>query len=352
MFVLGIETSCDETALAIVERGACNRVVSEKIKTQIPLHAKYGGVVPEIASRNHYEVIDHLYNEALSAADLSINQIDLIAVTNGPGLIGSLLVGLSFAKALSHAKRVPLVPVDHVLAHIESAFIENPEIKYPLVSLVASGGHTAIFLQNSKFSTQLISRTRDDACGEVFDKVAKFFGYPYPGGPILDQLYRDGDPEKFSFTVPRMSDGSNDFSFSGYKTAVLRYAQTHQIQRDSQELKDLCASFLHSVVDYLLLKLVAAAVIYQAKSVIVAGGVSRNSLLRTTCESVFSEKKIPLHMPAGSHCTDNASMVAWLGYEKYVAFPHHDYFDIQLGTYSRASFSPVGKMGGVAKGDE
>ena len=352
MFILGIESSCDETALSIVERGACNRVVSEQIKTQIPLHAKFGGVVPEIASRNHFEVIDHLYNEALAAAGLSINQVDLLATTVGPGLVGSLLVGLSFAKGLSYAKRIPLVPVDHVLAHIESAFIENLEIKYPLVSLVASGGHTTIFLQNSKFSTQLISRTRDDACGEVFDKVAKYFGYPYPGGPILDQLYREGDPKKFSFTFPRMSDGSNDFSFSGYKTAVLRYARSQQIQKESKELKDLCASFLHSVVDYLLLKLVAAAVIYQAKSVVVAGGVSRNSLLRKTCETVFSEKGIPLYMPTGSHCTDNASMVAWLGYEKYVAYPHLDYFDVQLGTYSRASYPPVGTATGEAKAKE
>ena len=341
MFILGIESSCDETALSIVERGACNRVVSEQIKTQIPLHAKFGGVVPEIASRNHYEVVDYLYSETITAAGLSINQVDLIASTIGPGLVGSLLVGLSFAKALSYAKRIPLVPVDHVLAHIESAFIENLEIEYPLVSLVVSGGHTTIFLQNSKFSTHLISRTRDDACGEVFDKVAKYFGYPYPGGPILDQLYQGGDPEKFPFTFPRMSDGSNDFSFSGYKTAVLRYAQSHQIQKESQELKDLCASFLHSVVDYLLLKLVAAADTYKAKSVVVAGGVSRNSLLREKCKSSFSKKGLPLFMPDVSHCTDNAAMVAWLGYEKYVAFPHLDYFDTQLETFSRASYPAV-----------
>ncbi|HLP57883.1 MAG TPA: tRNA (adenosine(37)-N6)-threonylcarbamoyltransferase complex transferase subunit TsaD, partial [Candidatus Deferrimicrobium sp.] len=258
MYILGIESSCDETAVAVIEReqqGGPNRVIDEQIKSQVPLHAKYGGVVPEIASRNHYEVIDLLAAAALKNAGLRPQDIGLISLTQGPGLIGSLLIGLSFAKGLAFTHKIPVAAVDHIAAHIEAAFIENPDIEYPLIALVVSGGHTTLFYQESKFETAVIAKTRDDAVGEVMDKIAKFLGLGYPGGPILDQIYAEGggDIHRFPFTYPRMSDGSDDFSFSGYKTAVLRQARDSDgkvLQPGQPEFKDLVASFLYSVVGY------------------------------------------------------------------------------------------------------
>ncbi len=347
MYILGIESSCDETAVAVVERGEKNRVIDEQIKSQIPLHSKYGGVVPEIASRNHYEVIDRLSAEALKNSGLTIRDIGLIALTQGPGLIGSLLVGLSFAKGLSFSNKIPIAPVDHISAHIESAFIDNPDIEYPLIALVVSGGHTTLFYQKTKFETEIISKTRDDAVGEVMDKIAKFFGLGYPGGPILDNMYRDGDPNRFKFTFPRMSDGSNDFSFSGYKTAVIRSRdpEAKEIKPDGQPFKNLVASFLYSVVGYLLKKTRAAVDEKNVKSLIVSGGVSRNTLLRDLFQKEFSSphSSVKLYIPSPRFCTDNAVMIAWLGYEKYRAFPDANYFDPYLNAYSRALFKKKDK---------
>ena len=343
MFVLGIETSCDETAVALIERGANNRVLNEKIKSQIPLHSKYGGIVPEIASRSHLEYIDLITDRVLSESGCRLKEIDLLCVTQGPGLIGSLLVGLSFAKGISYQHNIPLVPVDHIYSHIESAFVDHPDIAYPIVALVVSGGHTTLFFQKSKFDSQIVSKTRDDAVGEVMDKIAKFFGLGYPGGPILDQIYKSGNPERFAFTFPRMSDGSNDFSFSGYKTAALRLGKENNLSSHSQEFIDLIASFLHSVVDYLLLKTTEAVDFYSARSVIVAGGVSRNSLLRRKFSDAFSKKNIPLYLPSPRFCTDNASMVAWMGYEVFRRYPDGHYFDYHLNAYSRSLFREAGK---------
>ena len=338
MYVLGIESSCDETAVAVVERGQRNVVIAEQIKSQVPLHAKYGGVVPEIASRNHYEVIDYLTAGVLEEVNLTIKDIGLVSLTAGPGLIGSLLIGLSFAKGLAFAHRVPLVGVDHIYAHIESAFIENPDIEYPLIALVVSGGHTSIFYQKSKFEADVLSKTRDDAVGEIMDKIAKFFDLGYPGGPILDRLYKDGDSKRFRFTQPRMSDGSADFSFSGYKTAVIRHPEAQKIDTGSRVFKDLISSFLHSVVDYLLKKTTAAVEKFPVKSVVLSGGVSRNSLLRKKFTEAFAGEAVKLYLPSPQHCTDNATMVAWLGYERYVKYPDANYADFQLNSYSRATF--------------
>lgn len=340
MYILGIESSCDETAAAVIERGerSRNRVIDEQIKSQVLLHAKYGGVVPEIASRNHYEVIDYLTLKVLENAGLTIGDIDLIALTRGPGLMGSLLVGLSFAKGLAYANKIPLVGVDHILAHIESAFIDNPDIQYPLIALVVSGGHTTIFYQTAKFDTKILSKTRDDAAGEVLDKVSKFFGLGYPGGPILDKLYKGGDTKRFKFTVPRMSDGSEDFSFSGYKTAAIRHPAAKEIDPADQTFKDLIASFLNSVVDYLLKKTRAAVEQTGARSLVVAGGVSRNSLLREKFSAAFQNTPVKLYLSSPQFCTDNAAMIAWLGYEKYIGFPGLNYFDNYLNSYSRAVF--------------
>jgi N6-L-threonylcarbamoyladenine synthase len=342
MYILGIESSCDETAVAVIEREEQDRVIAEKIKSQIPLHAKYGGVVPEIASRNHYEVIDYLTIEVLKEAGITIDDTQAIALTLGPGLMGSLLVGLSFAKGLAFANKIPLVAVDHVLAHIESAFIEQPGIQYPLVALVVSGGHTTLFYQKSKFHTGVIAKTRDDAVGEVLDKVSKFYGLGYPGGPILDKLYKGGNPNRCSFTFPKMSDGSDDFSFSGYKTAAIRHPVGKDANTNHQDFKDLIASFLNSIVDYLLTKTQSVVENTKPKSLIVAGGVSRNSLLRKKFTQAFTASSTKLYLSSPRYCTDNAAMVAWLGYEKYHSFPNINYFDRYLNSYSRTSFSDRG----------
>jgi len=346
MYILGIESSCDETAVAVIEREEHDRVIAEKIKSQIPLHAKYGGVVPEIASRNHYEVIDYLTAAVLKEAGITIDDIRAIALTLGPGLMGSLLVGLSFAKGLAFANNLPLVAVDHVLAHIESAFIDHPGIQYPLVALVVSGGHTTLFYQKSKFQTEVIAKTRDDAVGEILDKVAKFYGLGYPGGPILDKLYKGGDPHRYSFTIPKMSDGSDDFSFSGYKTAAIRHPAGKDADPGGQDFKDLIASFLNSVVDYLLTRTQSAVENTKPRSVIVAGGVSSNSLLREKFTQAFTGSTTNLYLSSPRYCTDNAAMTAWLGYEKYRSFPNINYFDRYLNSYSRASFRDRGPKPG------
>jgi N6-L-threonylcarbamoyladenine synthase len=338
LLILGIESSCDETAVAVVERGDKNAVLAEEIKSQIALHSPYGGIVPEIAARTHYEVIDLLARQALQKAKIDIDKIDLLALTAGPGLIGSLLIGLAFAKGLVLVQKLPLVAVDHIAAHIEAPFITHAGIEYPLLALVVSGGHTSLFYQKEKFAGQVVAKTRDDAAGEIMDKIAKHFGLGYPGGPLLDTLYAKGDSGRFVFTEPRMSNGSDDFSFSGYKSAVLRQAQSLNIQHGSPEFFDLLSSFLRSLVDYLLKKTLSAVNKYPVRSLIVSGGVSRNSLLRSRFTQECAALGIKLYLPDQIYCTDNAAMIAWLGYEKFQAFPNLNYFDLYLNSYSRALF--------------
>ena len=338
MYILGIESSCDETAASVIERGERNRVLSAVIKSQIPLHAKYGGVVPEIASRSHYESIDKLVDNALRTARLTINDLDLMAVTQGPGLIGSLLIGLSFATGLAFRYNIPIVPVDHIEAHLESPFITNQDIQYPLLALVVSGGHTTLFYRENKFKGHILAKTRDDAAGEVMDKIAKYFELGYPGGPILDKLYSKGDPKAFPFTIPKMSDGSDDFSFSGYKTAVIRHAQAHGIQKETQPFYDLLSSFQNAVVSYLLKKTKSYAEELKPKSILIAGGVSRNTQLRQTFSETFASGDTKFYMAEPDFCTDNATMIAWLGYEKFMTFKDKSYFDPYLNSYSRAQF--------------
>ncbi|MBE0664313.1 MAG: tRNA (adenosine(37)-N6)-threonylcarbamoyltransferase complex transferase subunit TsaD [Candidatus Aminicenantes bacterium] len=343
MYILGIESSCDETAVAVVERGDKNSVRAEQIKSQVDLHAPYGGIVPEIAARTHCETIDLLTRRALQQAGVGIEDIDILALTQGPGLVGSLLIGLAFAKGLAMVHNLPLVAVDHIAAHIESPFISHPEIAYPLLALVVSGGHTSLFYHEGKFNGRVIAKTRDDAAGEIMDKVAKHFGLGYPGGPLLDKLYIKGDPKKFTFKIPRMSDGGADFSFSGYKSALLRQAQKLNVQPRSQDFYDLLASFLSALVEYLLGKTLAAAKDLPVRSLIVSGGVSRNSLLRRRFSEECARLGIPLYLAEPSYCTDNAAMIAWLGYEKYQAYPDLNYFDLYLNSYSRAHFRESGR---------
>lgn len=338
VLILAFESSCDETAVAVVKRGEQNAVLAEKIKSQIALHSPYGGIVPEIAARTHYEAIDQLTGQALQQAGIDMEAIDLLALTQGPGLIGSLLIGLAFAKGLALARRLPLVTVDHIAAHIEAAFITHAAIAYPLLALVVSGGHTSLFYQEDKFTGRVIAKTRDDAAGEIMDKIAKHFNLGYPGGPLLDSLYAKGDPNRFAFTEPHMSDGGDDFSFSGYKSAVLRQAQSLGIQPHSQDFFDLLASFSRALVDYLLKKTLAAANKFPVRSWIVSGGVSRNSLLRSRFKEECAGLGIKLYLPEPDYCTDNAAMIGWLAYEKYRAYPNLNYFDLYLNSYSRASF--------------
>jgi N6-L-threonylcarbamoyladenine synthase len=338
LIILAIESSCDETAVAVVERGEKNVVLAEAIKSQVELHSPYGGIVPEIAARTHYEAIDLLARQALSRSGVGMEDIDLLALTQGPGLIGSLLIGMAFAKGLALAHQLPLVAVDHIAAHIEAPFITHPEIAYPLLALVVSGGHTSLFYQEKKFAGRVVAKTRDDAAGEVMDKIAKHFGLGYPGGPLLDGLYAKGDPGRFAFTEPRMSDGGGDFSFSGYKSAVLRRARDLDARPGSQDFHDLLSSFLSSLVDYLLNKTLAALKTLPTRSLIVSGGVSRNSLLRSRFTGACSAAGIDLYLPEPMYCTDNAAMIAWLGYEKYLAYPNLNYYDLYLNSYSRALF--------------
>ncbi|HUU06599.1 MAG TPA: tRNA (adenosine(37)-N6)-threonylcarbamoyltransferase complex transferase subunit TsaD [Patescibacteria group bacterium] len=343
MYVLGIESSCDETAVAVVERGEKNTVRAEQIKSQVDLHSPYGGIVPEIAARTHCEAIDLLTNRALRQAGVGIEDIEILALTLGPGLVGSLLIGLAFAKGLALVHDLPLIAVDHIAAHIEAPFISHPEIAYPLLALVVSGGHTSLFYLEEKFNGRVIAKTRDDAAGEIMDKVAKHFGLGYPGGPLLDELYKKGDPKKFTFKKPRMSDGGADFSFSGYKSALLRQAQNLNVQTGSQDFYDLLASFLSALVEYLLAKTLAAAKSLPVRSLIVSGGVSRNSLLRRRFSEECGRLNVPLYLAEPRYCTDNAAMIAWLGYEKYRAYPDLNYFDLYLNSYSRAHFRESGR---------
>jgi N6-L-threonylcarbamoyladenine synthase len=336
--ILAFESSCDETAVAVVERGEKNSVLAEKVKSQIDLHSPYGGIVPEIAARTHYEAIDQLTSQALRQAGVGLEDIDLLALTQGPGLIGSLLVGLAFAKGLALARRLPLVAVDHIAAHVEAPFITHAGIAYPLLALVVSGGHTSLFHQEDKFAGRVVAKTRDDAAGEIMDKIATHFHLGYPGGPLLDSLYAKGDPARFAFTEPRMSDGGDDFSFSGYKSAVLRQAQKLDIRAHSQDFYDLLSSFSRALVEYLLRKSLAAAEKFPVRSWIVSGGVSRNSLLRSRFKQECAARGIALYLPEPEYCTDNAAMIGWLAYEKYRAFPDLNYFDLRLNSYSRALF--------------
>jgi len=343
MLVLGFESSCDETAVALVERGGGrDRVVCEKVKSQVDLHARFGGVVPEIASRTHYESIDLLTTAVLEEAGLRIDEVDLFSVTKGPGLIGSLLIALSFAKGLSLRTDIPLVGVDHVAAHIEAAFIGQREIEYPLLALVVSGGHTTLFHLASRFELKMLAGTRDDAAGEVMDKVARFLGLGYPGGPVLDRMYVPDRAKEFPFSFPRMSDGSADFSFSGYKAAALRLARHQGIQAGDARIPGLISSLLSSMVDYLVRSLTEALQNHAARGVVVAGGVSRNTLLRNRLQQAFNQPGIPLFLPRPEYCTDNASMIAWLGYETLQAYPEADYSPGFLNAYSR---SPYGRRG-------
>ncbi len=323
MLVLGIETSCDETAAAIVRDG--REILSSIIASQIETHKRFGGVVPEIASREHLDKIVPIVEEAFSAAKVSKDEIDGLAVTIGPGLVGSLLVGVSYAKAMAFALDKPLVGVNHIEGHVYSVAFENPPIEHPALALIVSGGHTNLFFVPQPGKYKVLARTRDDAAGEAFDKVAKMLGLGYPGGPIIERLARDGNPRAVKFSIPRMGDGRPDFSFSGLKTAVTKYARESGLQpltngaEASQAIKDLAASFQSVVVRSLVGTMERIATEYAPKTLIVAGGVACNGALREASRAAATQLGLPVYFPSPRLSTDNAAMIAAAGTVKLLA---------------------------------
>ena len=328
MLVLGIETSCDETAAAVIRDG--REIVSSVISSQIAVHKPFGGVVPELASREHLDKIVPVVTEAFVRARVMQKDIDGIAVTVGPGLVGSLLVGVSYAKAMAYALDIPFVGVNHIEGHIYSVAFENPPIEYPAEALIVSGGHTNIFFIPEPGKYKVVARTRDDAAGEAFDKVAKLLGLGYPGGPIIERLAREGNPKAVPFAIPRMGDGLPDFSFSGLKTAVTRYVRETGLtpvengSEPSQGIKDLAASFQHVVVESLVRTMERIAEEYYPRTLIVAGGVACNGKLREVCREMAKELELPVYFPSPHLSTDNAAMIAAAGTVKLLAGERSD----------------------------
>jgi len=319
MILLAIETSCDDTAMAILEDGF--RLKGNVVSSQVKIHAPYGGVVPEIASRHHLKNIIPVFNQCLKQADIELKDIDAVAVTIGPGLVISLLVGINFAKGLAYGLKVPLIAVNHLIAHINAAYLENFDIPLPYLALVASGGHTNIFYSKDNYHFNCISKTRDDAVGEAYDKVAKFLNLSYPGGPIIDKLAQEATPSELKFPIAKMSDNSLDFSFSGLKTAFYYYVKKQDIlnklKEDMNLLASLLASFQEAAIGTIEDRLTRAIEIYKPKSLIISGGVACNSLLRKKSTSLGEKYGIKVFIPSPNFCTDNAAMVAAVGYRKY-----------------------------------
>jgi len=322
--ILGIETSCDETAAAVVENG--RTILSSVVASQIAIHAQYGGVFPEVASRQHIQVIYPVVHEALEQAHLSLNEIDAIAVTRGPGLPGSLVIGFNMAKGLALATNKPLIGINHLEGHIYSAWLipgdsdtTPPEPQFPLLALLVSGGHTELILMSQHLTYQRLGGTLDDAAGEAFDKVGRLLGLSYPGGPAIQEAARNGNPSAFPFPRARL-EGTWDFSFSGLKTAVLRTVQDLQKNGHNLPLADLAASFQAAVVETLVTKTLQAARTYKVREVLVAGGVSANQALRRAFQE---QHEFRVHFPPPYLCTDNAAMIAAAGFFHYTA-GHHD----------------------------
>ena len=314
MNILGIESSCDETSAAVLTGEY--EVLSNIVLSQDEIHSPYGGVVPELASRQHIRSIGYVVSEGLSRAGIGLPDVDYLAVTQGPGLIGSLLVGLSFAKGLAYYLKKPLIPVDHLEAHIHSAFIENPGIPFPALALLVSGGHTSIYRLKEKLRFQLVAKTRDDAAGEALDKIAKFLDLGYPGGPVIDRMSEGGDPGRFEFALPQMRDRSLDYSFSGLKTAALRHIRASSLTKDHALIPDFLASFQGAVVRALLTNLKKVMEQGRVCSLILAGGVARNRALRTGFDGLARESGLEYSIPSPELCTDNAAMIAGLAVEK------------------------------------
>lgn len=313
--ILAIETSCDETAAAVVRNG--RTVLSNIISSQIELHKVYGGVVPEIASRKHIEKINQVIEEALTTAEVSLQDIDAIGVTYGPGLVGALLVGVAEAKAISFASKKPLVGVHHIEGHISANYIEHIELEPPFLCLVVSGGHSHLVLVNDYGKYQIVGKTRDDAAGEAFDKVARAIGLGYPGGPKIDKLAKEGNKEAIQFPRAHIEGAPYDFSFSGLKSAVLNYINSMEMKHLEINRADIAASFQNAVIDVLTTRTIMAAKDFGMKQVAIAGGVAANSSLREAMAAACKENGLTLTYPSPIYCTDNAAMIGVAAYYEF-----------------------------------
>lgn len=317
IYILAIESSCDETAAAVVKNG--RTVLSNVISSQIELHKLYGGVVPEIASRKHIEKINQVIEEALDTAGMGLDDMDAVGVTYGPGLVGALLVGVAEAKAISYAKKLPLVGVHHIEGHISANYIENPDLEPPFVCLVVSGGHTHLVVVRDYGKYEILGRTRDDAAGEAFDKVARAIGLGYPGGPKIDRLAKEGNPDAIAFPRAHLSDSAYDFSFSGLKSAVLNYLNGCQMKGTEINRADVAASFQKAVCDVLVEHAMLAVKESGLQKFAVAGGVASNSALRSALAEACKKEGFQFYHPSPILCTDNAAMIGAAAYYEYLA---------------------------------
>lgn len=315
VLILAIESSCDETAASVVKNG--REVLSNVISSQIALHTLYGGVVPEIASRKHIEKINQVIESALAEADVTLEEITVIAVTYGPGLVGALLVGVAEAKALAYAAKKPLVGVHHIEGHVSANFIENPDLEPPFVCLIVSGGHTHLVIVKDYGEFEIIGHTRDDAAGEAFDKVARAVGLGYPGGPKVDKAAREGNPHAIEFPRAKVGDNPYDFSFSGLKSAVLNYINHAKMTGEEICVPDLAASFQNAVVESLVSRAIMAAKEYGYDKLAIAGGVASNSALREGMKAACEKEGIRFYHPSPIYCTDNAAMIGAAAYYEY-----------------------------------
>lgn len=323
VLILAIESSCDETAAAVVKNG--REVLSNVINTQIAIHTEYGGVVPEIASRKHIENINPVIRKALEDAGVTLDDIDAIGVTYGPGLVGALLVGVAEAKAIAFAKNKPLVGVHHIEGHISANYVENKELEPHFVALVVSGGHTHLVKVNDYGEYEIVGRTRDDAAGEAFDKVARAIGLGYPGGPKIDKLAKEGNPDAIEFPRAHVDDAPYDFSFSGIKSAVLNYINSANMQGKEINRADVAASFQKAVVDALVSRAVRLAKECGMDKLAIAGGVASNSALRAAIQEACAKNNIGFYSPSPILCTDNAAMIGAAAYYEYIKGVRHGY---------------------------
>ena len=319
--ILAIESSCDETAASVVKNGRC--VLSNIISSQIAIHTLYGGVVPEIASRKHIEKINQVVEAALKEADVTLDDIDAIGVTYGPGLVGALLVGVAEAKAIAYAKKKPLVGVHHIEGHVSANYIEHPDLEPPFLCEIISGGHTHLVIVKDYGSFEILGRTRDDAAGEAFDKVARAIGLGYPGGPKIDKLAKEGNPHAIDFPRAHMEDAPYDFSFSGVKSAVLNHLNKCRMTGEPIVEADIAASFQQAVVDVLVDNAIRAAKDYHMDRLAIAGGVASNGALRAAMEAACEKEGIRFYRPSPIFCTDNAAMIGVAAYCEYQKGPRH-----------------------------
>ncbi len=333
IYILGIETSCDDTCASVVGNGS--EILSNIVSSQDEIHRKYGGIVPEVASRRHIEMIDIVIREALEKAGKSLKEIDAISVTNRPGLIGSLLVGVGAAKAISYAGKIPLIAVNHLEAHLYSNLLENPGLKGDFLGLIVSGGHSSLYLVDGDWKISEVGHTVDDAAGEAFDKIAVYLGLGYPGGPIIDRLAKEGNEEAIDLPRPMMDSGDFNFSFSGLKTALIYRTKKNRDLLKKSNTADLVASFQKAIVDVLVKKTISAAKESGVDRVLVSGGVAANTRLREELVKRGEENNISIYIPPLYLCMDNAAMVGCLGYYRYIrGFTS----DLEIDVSSRSDF--------------